>query len=184
MGLLQAINPYYRNVAEIMVMTGLIGSEIAGLRRQDIQGDYIHVQNSIVKGHEKADLKTEFRQRKLPITKALRERLDIALSLSTGDHFLSMKSGRTFDVDSFRKNPWTSALDKAGIPYKVPYATRHTFAAWALTVGLSPNKLVRLMGHSSKKMVYEVYCNYVEGLETDAGRILDYFGKDFIGLSN
>jgi len=40
------------------------------------------------------------------------------------------------------------------------------------------------MGHGSKKMVYEVYGNYVEGLEKDAGRILEYFGKDFIGLSN
>lgn len=184
MRLLEEIHPYYRNVAEIMVMTGLMGSEIAGLRRQDIQGDYIHVRNSIVRGHEKRSLKNDFRFRKLPITKALHERIDIALSRSNRDHFLSMKSGRTFDVDSFRKNPWTSALGRAGIPYKVPYATRHTFAAWSLTVGLSPNKLVRLMGHSSKKMVYEVYGNYVEGLEMDAGRILDYFGKDFIGLSN
>lgn len=177
MRLLEDINPYYRNVTEIMVMTGLIGSEIAGLRRQDIEGDFIHVQNSIVRGHEKEDLKTEFRQRKLPITQALRQRLDIALSLSKGDQFLSMKSGRTFDVDSFRKNPWTSALASAGIPYKVPYASRHTFAAWALTVGLNPNKLVRLMGHGSKKMVYEVYDNYVEGLEKDAGRILGTFER-------
>jgi integrase len=38
------------------------------------------------------------------------------------------------------------------------------------------------MEHSSKKMVYEVYGNYVEGLEEDAGRILEYFGKDFLGL--
>jgi integrase len=180
--LLEHIDPFYRNIAEIMVMTGLIGSEIAGLRRQDIQPNCIHIQNSIVRGHEKGDLKTDFRYRKLPITQALRQRLDIALSLSKGDHFLSMKNGRRFDVDSFRKNPWTSALDRAGIPYKVPYATRHTFAAWALTIGLSPNKLVRLMGHGSKKMVYEVYGNYVEGLETDAGSILGYFGKDFIGL--
>jgi integrase len=184
MQLLENIDPYYRNVTEIMVMTGLIGSEIAGLRRQDFEGDYIHVQNSIVRGYEKEDLKTEFRQRKLPITKALRERLDVALSFSKGDHFVSMKNGRTFDVDSFRKSLWTSALDRAGIPYKVPYATRHTFAAWALTVGLSPNKLVRLMGHGSKKMVYEVYGNYVEGLEKDAGQILEYFGNDFIGLKD
>jgi integrase len=31
-------------------------------------------------------------------------------------------------------------------------------------------------------MIYEVYGNYVEGLETDAGKILKYFGNDFIGL--
>jgi len=38
------------------------------------------------------------------------------------------------------------------------------------------------MGHGSKEMIYEVYGNYVEGLEKDAGKILDYFGNDFIGL--
>jgi integrase len=38
------------------------------------------------------------------------------------------------------------------------------------------------MGHGSKEMVYQVYGNYVEGLETDAGKILGYFGKDFLGL--
>jgi len=31
-------------------------------------------------------------------------------------------------------------------------------------------------------MVYEVYGKYVEGLEKDAGKILGYFGKDFLGL--
>ena len=93
-----------------------------------------------------------------------------------------MKSGRNFDIDSFRKNPWTSAFKRAGIPYRKPYMIRHTFAAWALTLRMDPNKLVSLMGHGSKEMVYEVYGEYVEGLERDAGKILDYFGKDFIGL--
>jgi len=59
---------------------------------------------------------------------------------------------------------------------------RHTFAAWALTLRMDPNRLVSLMGHGSKKMIYEVYGNYVEGLETDAGKILEYFGSDFKGL--
>lgn len=36
------------------------------------------------------------------------------------------------------------------------------------------------MGHRDKKMVYEVYGNYVEGLEQDAPKILEYFGQDFI----
>ena len=31
-------------------------------------------------------------------------------------------------------------------------------------------------------MIYDVYGNYVDGLEKDAGKILEYFGKDFIGL--
>ena len=70
-------------------------------------------------------------------------------------------------------------MKRAGIPCKVPYTTRHSFAAWALTLRMDPNRLVRLMGHSSKKMVYEVYGNYVDGLEKDTGLISDYFGCDF-----
>jgi integrase len=38
------------------------------------------------------------------------------------------------------------------------------------------------MGHGSKKMACEVCGNYVEGLEKDADRILEYFGNDFINL--
>jgi integrase len=36
------------------------------------------------------------------------------------------------------------------------------------------------MGHGSKKMIYEVYGNYVEGLEKDKEKIHDYFGEDFL----
>lgn len=180
--ILENIDPFYRPVAETMIMTGMIGSEIAGLRKKDIWDDHIIIQNSIVRKHEKADLKTEYRSRRLPITVALRERIDTVLNRSKGEYVFTMKSGRIFDVDSFRKNPWTTAFKEAGIRYKVPYTTRHTFAAWALTLRMDPNKLVNLMGHGSKKMIYEVYGNYVEGLETDAGKILEYFGKDFIEL--
>lgn len=140
------------------------------------------IRNSIVREHEKTELKTEYRERTLPITSALRERLDIALDRSKGKYVFAMKSGRIFDVDSFRKNPWTTAFKKAGLSYKVPYTTRHSFAAWALTIRMDPNRLVNLMGHGSKKMIYDVYGNYVEGLETDAGKILVYFGKDFLDL--
>lgn len=41
------------------------------------------------------------------------------------------------------------------------------------------NKRVSLMGHGSKKMVYEVYGRYVNNLETDTGKILSYFGNYF-----
>ena len=55
------------------------------------------------------------------------------------------------------------------------YSTRHTFAAWLRTIGMNPNKLVKRTGHGSKKVAYEVYGNYVEGLEKDADKILEYF---------
>jgi integrase len=36
------------------------------------------------------------------------------------------------------------------------------------------------MGYASKQMIYEVYGNYVEGLEEDTNAVLEYFGRDFI----
>ena len=60
------------------------------------------------------------------------------------------------------------------------YSARHSFAAWSLTIGVNPLRLFGLMGHASKQMVFEVYGNYVEGLENDAEEILEYFGQDFI----
>ena len=36
------------------------------------------------------------------------------------------------------------------------------------------------MGHGSKQMVYEVYGNYLDGLEGDYWDIVNYFGKDYI----
>lgn len=119
MKVVENMDPFYRSIAETMIMTGMIGSEIAGLRKEDVMADHIVIQNSIVRNHEKTDLKTEYRSRKLSITEALRARLDTAVKRSESNYVFGMKSGRIFDVDSFRKNPWTTAFKKAGIAYKV-----------------------------------------------------------------
>lgn len=173
------IHTHHRPVAEFMIMTGMIGSEIAGLKKSSIQEDRICINNSIVRNHEKAKLKTEYRKRDIPMTGALRKIIDSVVDRSGSEYVFTTKNGRVFDVDSFRKNAWTPALIKSGIEYRVPYTTRHTFAAWSLTLKIDSNKLVSLMGHGSKKMVYEVYGKYVEDLETDAVKILGYFGNDF-----
>jgi integrase len=71
------------------------------------------------------------------------------------------------------------ALHKAGLPYKKRYSTRHTFAAWSLAAGMSPNQLVVRMGHSSKKMVYEVYGSWVECLDEDREKSSNFSAKTF-----
>ena len=91
-----------------------------------------------------------------------------------------MENGSPFDGNSFRKIVWNKALDASQTAYKTPYSTRHTFCAWALTIGMNPMKLVNLMGHSSKQMVYQVYGEYVEDLEDDVDEIISYFGVDFL----
>jgi len=41
-------------------------------------------------------------------------------------------------------------------------------------------KMVDLMGHSSKQMVYQTYGEYVEDLEDDVDDIIRYSGVDFL----
>ena len=178
--LLEHMDPWYVPIAEFMILTGTISSEIAGLRKSDIRGDHILIQNTVVRNVEKQKGKTKYRTRKIPITLAIKQRLDLALARSTGDYVFTKPTGGRFHAANFCNNVWRKAFIKADLPYKVPYCMRHSFAAWSLTLRIDMLRLVALMGHRDKKMVFEVYGNYVEGLEQDAEKILRYFGHDFI----
>jgi integrase len=178
--LLTHMDPWYVPIAEFMILTGAISSEIAGLRKSDVKDDHILIQNTIVRKREKQKTKTKYRSRKIPITQAIRKRLDIALTRSTGDYVFTKPTGDKFHAANFNNNVWIKAFNKAGLPHKVPYCMRHSFAAWSLTLKVDMLRLVSLMGHKDKKMIFEVYGNYVEGLERDIEKILNYFGSDFI----
>lgn len=120
-----------------------------------------------------------YRIRKIPITLAIRKQLDILLARNSCDKLVTNRKGTLLKPANFRKDIWEKAGKACGITDKVPYSLRHSFAAWALTLRIDPNRLVRLMGHGSKQMIYEVYGDYIEGLEEDFWQILEYFGKDF-----
>jgi hypothetical protein len=121
----------------------------------NIRPDYILVQHTIVRGVEHDTPKTLYRIRKIPITQAIRTRLDVIMERSTGEMLVTTKTGTMFRPANFRKDIWEKAGKAGGITDKVPYSLRHSFAAWALTLRIDPNRLVRLMGHGSKKMIYE-----------------------------
>jgi len=183
MAVIENIDPFYRDVAEVMIMTGMIGSEMAGLKKEHIYDGSIHVRDSIVRGVERVGmLKTEYRLREIPITSALKDRLDRATQKASGSYIFSMKGGGRFKINSFRKTPWSRALEKAGVKYRHTYSMRHSFAEWCLVGGVHPERLIGLLGHGSKQMVYEVYGKYVAGIEKDTGQIREYFGNDFFGL--
>ena len=177
--IIEAMEPHYRPVAKLMVLTGMIASEIAALKISHIREGYLYVEQSIVRGEESDELKTVYRERRILLTKALTEILEEAASKASGEYLFTMENGVTFTAELFQRRVWVKALKKACVRYRKPYTTRHTFAAWALTIRTDQNRLVNLMGHASKRMVYEVYGRYTEGLEQDRLKILSYFGRDF-----
>jgi len=125
------------------------------------------------------ELKTEYRERRITLTKAIAGILEQAVANAEGEYLFTMENGATFTAEKFQRQVWVRALKKAGVKYRKPYTTRHSFAAWALAIRIDQNRLVNLMGHASKQMIYEVYGRYVEGLERDRLKILAYFGRDF-----
>lgn len=177
--IMDAMGEYYRPVAKLMILTGIIASEIAALKKSHIRNGYLYVEESIVRGVEDDELKTDYRERRIPITAAIREIFDQVMERATGDYLFTMENGMTFTAERFQRRVWVKALASAGVTYRKPYTTRHTFAAWALAIRTDQNRLVNLMGHASKQMIYEVYGRYVEGLEKDRLQILGYYGRDF-----
>jgi integrase len=124
-------------------------------------------------------MKTAFRKRDIYITEAIRKQLDILTTRAKTPFIVTNSRGTRLNSTDFAK-VWKKAVDQAGISPMTSYIARHSFAAWSLTIGIDLLRLVKLMGHASKQMVYEVYGNYVEGLEEDAEAIYNYFGQDFI----
>lgn len=183
---LRHMDPWYQPMAELWILTGLIPSEMAGLTPRHIRDGYLYIRSFVSNGVKNNKGKTKFRQRAIRITSSIRRILDVFLSRprdSDDDPLISRKSGKPLTHAAFNA-AWRTAEALTELPHhRVPYVLRHSFAAWALTIGVDMNRLVGLMGHASKAMVFEVYGEYVEGLEEDRYKILEYFGHDFIAPS-
>lgn len=178
---IDSINPWYRPIVELMVLTGMIPSEIAGLKSAAIKGNYIIIKNSVVMDTEKSGNKNIFRTRNILITSSIRRVLDEIIKRNKNPKYIvTMEDGKAFAAEKFRKNIWTPVLAKAGVEYEKPYCLRHTFIAWALLADMQPYVLSGITGHASKRMIYDVYGKYVPGLENDRPSIIEYLGDDFV----
>lgn len=199
--LLACVDQHYHPVLELLLM-GMIGSELEALQKRHVKENALQIRCAVVRDKDgKAYLKYKpknwYRKRELPLTARLRSLLDQEAAASNASglvsfadgielpahcFLLTMKDGRPFNYDSFRKTVWDKAIKKAGLDARVPYAARHTFVQWALLIGVNKNRLVDLMGHSTKKMIDEVYGVYRKGLIEEQQLILDYLGEDFLAL--
>lgn len=195
------VDPHFHVVMDLLMM-GMIGSELEALMKQYIRGGTIQVRCAVTRDREgvvnlKFKPKNWYRSRDIPITRRLRKLLDRAaaestsadiitfsndISIPASEFVLTMKDGSPFNYDSFRKTVWNKALIRTNLPPKIPYASRHTFVQWSLLIGVAKTRLVDLMGHSTKKMIDEVYGKYRQGLVDERELILDYLGEDFLAL--
>jgi integrase len=64
---------------------------------------------------------------------------------------------------------WLPALKKAGVRYRRPYQTRHTYASMMLTAGESPIWLANQMGHADTGMIFRIYGRLIPDAVPEAG---------------
>jgi len=185
--LIKHLDDYDQRIAIIKALTGMIDSEMAGLRKTDIFSDavkpYVHICNKIVNGHESDELKTAFRKRKMHITKRLKQELDLFMAQSPDDYVFTKPDGTGFQGEHFRK-AWQKAFEAEGIEYVRPYCLRHSFAGWSKIIGIELSWLQDMMGHASMEMLFKRYGRHQLGLEDDRESIIEFFGMDYLRFGN
>lgn len=80
--------------------------------------------------------------------------------LSGGVVFLNV-NGKPFTGDQQIAAHWLRLLLRAGIRYRNPYQTRHTFASMMLTAGENIHWLAQQMGHTSITITMSHYARFM-----------------------
>lgn len=70
---------------------------------------------------------------------------------------------------AIRKGYWTPALTAAGVRYRRPYQTRHTYASMMLTAGEHPMWVAQQMGHKDWAEIRRTYGKFIKDAMPEAG---------------
>jgi integrase len=80
-----------------------------------------------------------------------------------------------------RRTCWIYALKAAGVRYRRPYQTRHTYASMMLSSGESPMWVAAQMGHSDWGMIRKTYGKFMPDAIPDAGnKAVEIYGRNAV----
>ncbi|KFL34343.1 MULTISPECIES: site-specific integrase [unclassified Sulfurospirillum] len=148
------------------LFTGMRTGEILALKRSevDLENKIIHIRSTISRfGDVKP--KTFGSSRDLPIIDTLYPYILKMFEKENDNYMMTTQYGLPYhDTHIFCNYWWKPLLKSLDIPYRRPYNMRHTFATNMLYRQLcTPVELSQYLGHSSTKMIYDVYVSYIQG---------------------
>lgn len=176
--ILEASEGTSEDLFEFAFWTGLRTSELIALTWADIdlENSKVHVNKAEVRGITKGT-KTESGHRVVQLLKPARNALKRSKANSSNSWnrvFMNPKTGRPWSSDGqIRKTAWAPALKRAGIPYRRPYQTRHTYASQMLTMGADPMWVAQQMGHRDWGMIRKVYGRWIKESRPDIEQKLE-----------
>jgi integrase len=193
---LDKLSDGYRNMIQFALWTGLRTSELIALHWSDIDfvDGYVRVRRALTreaKGTAEFP-KTAAGRRDVRLLSPAAEALQAQKALT----FLTQDDGPIFKTlagDQFSGSHqvwriWQAALKRAGVRYRNPYQTRHTYASMMLSAGEHPMWVAKQMGHADWTMIARVYGRWMPSADAEAGsRAVQKFAGNagkFAGKSN
>ncbi|MEH6346999.1 MAG: tyrosine-type recombinase/integrase [Bermanella sp.] len=157
----------YKNLIQFAFATGLRTSELIALRWSDVDLDNsrIQVKRARVRGTDKTP-KTSSGRRFVDLQPAALEAINKQFNYQIKhikEVFYDVSQEKPFKDDQYiRKGIWKPALKRAGIKYRSPYQTRHTYASHLLSQGKNPLYVANQMGHADWGMIRKVYGKWIK----------------------
>lgn len=165
-------NEQWANLFQFAFATGMRSSELCALRWRDL--DLVHrrvmVSSASVVGVIKGT-KTRAGTREIEMSDSALAAIasQKRFTFLAGEFvFHDPKTGEAWaGADAIRKKAWVPTLKKAGVRYRHPYQTRHTFATAHISRGCNLFWLAKQMGHKGPEMLFRHYGTYLS--EYDGG---------------
>lgn len=165
-----------KNQLTFAFWTGLRTGELIGLRVSDLQleNDRILIRRSVSRGIQKTTKTDKQRWVHLlpPAKAALLAQIKL-MGAPGGWVFPNPFTRERWANESKITKRWTRALEKAGVRYRKPYQTRHTYASMLLSAGENIMYVAGQMGHADWSMLVKVYGRWLpSGAGTQAGAMV------------
>lgn len=162
-----------RNMLQFAFCTGMRPSEYVALHWKAAREErhHIAVEGAFVDGLAKDTAKTaaglrniDMRAGALAALSAQREHTSAQMGLV----FVNPVTRQQWNGDKPIYKRWKEIVKLAGVRYRNPYQTRHTFASSLLMLGANPLYVASQMGHADSTMVIRTYGKWVaSGLDDD-----------------
>lgn len=174
---LAQLKPDARRLIQFALWTGLRTSELIALEWGDIDwllGSF-DVRRAITKASKGKPEATKTisgrRTVKLlqPALTVLGEQKPATFLRGKGLVFINERSGGGWTGSQIYRT-WGDALKRAGVRYRRPYQTRHTYASMMLSAGEHPMWVAQQMGHRDWTMIARIYGKWMPDANLDAGK--------------
>jgi integrase len=163
---LNKLAKHYREYTYFLFLTGCRPSEAIGLQPSAINFNtgLITIDSSLARVRL-PKISAYTRERKsckcgetkvLPIPSQLLDWLQLRCS-SNPDLIFTSPNGTYICDRNYRERFWKPLLTHLGIPYRVPYSTRHTFASHCVAQGIPLTEIAQMLGHKSITQIAQTY---------------------------